>query len=102
MSAIVDTITMYKLVISAVGGILSLLIIGMVLSAIPDPNRLVVNSLPNTTPDVKSVANTALDVKDIQDQYQQTTSWVWSFDKLLLVVGVPSAIIGGLVLRAFR
>lgn len=82
----------------AIVGILFASIIGaIVLSAIPDPNRMVVNSLPNTTPDIKTPANQVLDLKDSVDTAKDTMSlwknvYVW-----MLGLGVPSVVIGGLI-----
>ena len=86
--------------ISAVVAILVSLIGAMVLGAFPDPQREVVNALPDTNPDIKNTVNTALDVKDQVETMQDNFVITKNIGILFLAIGLPSAVIGGLVLRA--
>lgn len=92
------TISMLKAaaIISALGTILVAIIGGMVLSAVPDPNREIINNLPNTTPDVKTPASQALNVMDTASSWQDMASLWKNFGQLFLELGIPAAVVGGL------
>ena len=85
------------IVLGAFGAIFIALVGAMVISAIPDPNREIINALPNTTPDIKTPANQVLDAKDSMDNAIDTMSLVKKLMPLVVGIGIPSGVIVGLL-----
>lgn len=83
--------------IGAFGTILIALVGAMTISAIPDPNRKIINALPNTTPDIKTPANQALDAIDAANSLKDTATLWKGLMVLVLLIGVPAGVICGLI-----
>lgn len=88
-----------KAVIGAITAIFVALVSAWVLGQIPDPQREVINALPDTNPDIKAPANTMLDVKDHVETAKDSLKLVKNIDNLLLAFGIPIAVIGGLIAK---
>ena len=91
---------MTEKIVGAIGVILVALIGAMVLGNFPDPNREIINALPDTDPDIKTPANQALDAKDQIDSIKDNAVFMKNFGKLFLIIGIPVAVIGGLAYKA--
>ena len=89
-----------NIILSAVLAIVVSLIGAMVLGAFPDPQREIVNALPDTNPNIKDTTNKVLDVKYRVETAKEQASLMKQFGVLFLAIGLPSAIIGGLVWRS--
>lgn len=93
---------MTNTIVGAVGVIIIAFIGAMVLGNLPDLNREIVNTLPDTDPDIKTTANKALDVKDQIEKIEDNTVFMKNIAKLFLIVGVPVGVIGGLLFKGLR
>lgn len=89
-----------NVILGAVLAIVVSLIGAMVLGAFPDPQREIVNTLPDTNPNIKDTANKVLDVKDQVETAKEQASLMKKFGVLFLAIGLPATIIGGLVWRS--
>ena len=84
------------LIVSAFGTILFAIMGAMAISAIPDPNREIINAMPNTTPDIKTPANQALDAIDAANSLEYTATLWRGLTVFILLIVVPIGVIGGL------